>query len=43
MKYDIPFAAVLLISTLIAGGLMLAWWGWHTLDSTLLLLGSRLC
>ncbi|HAZ98250.1 MAG TPA: hypothetical protein DCX04_02985, partial [Halomonas sp.] len=32
------------IGLLALGGLaLLAWWGWHTLDPALLLLGSRLC
>ncbi|WP_268896357.1 hypothetical protein [Vreelandella sedimenti] len=31
-------AAILLLTCL-----MLAWWGWHSLDPSLLLLGSRLC
>ncbi|MDI5936442.1 hypothetical protein [Halomonas kalidii] len=26
-----------------AGALALTWWGWHSLDAGLLLLGSRLC
>ncbi|MBB3183285.1 hypothetical protein FHR95_000826 [Halomonas fontilapidosi] len=28
---------------LAAAALGLAWWGWQTLDASLLLLGSRLC
>ncbi len=31
-------AAILLLASVV-----LAWWGWQNLDSSLLLLGSRLC
>ncbi|WP_445012021.1 hypothetical protein [Vreelandella stevensii] len=33
----------LLTVLIIAGGSALAWWGWHSLDAGLLLMGSRLC
>ncbi|WP_268871412.1 hypothetical protein ACK8HJ_21855 [Vreelandella titanicae] len=32
-----------MVATLLFTCLMLAWWGWHRLDPSLLLLGSRLC
>lgn len=35
--------SVLLLATALLGGLAMAWWGWQNLDSSLLLLGSRLC
>ncbi|WP_404377616.1 hypothetical protein [Vreelandella aquamarina] len=28
---------------LVSGLLLLGWWGWQTLDPSLLLFGSRLC
>lgn len=43
MKSTATMAAMLLVATLVAGGVALAWWGWQTLDGSLLLLGSRLC
>ncbi|WP_299236539.1 hypothetical protein [uncultured Halomonas sp.] len=30
-------------SAIAAAALALVWWGWHQLDGSLLLLGSRLC
>lgn len=27
----------------LAGALALVWWGWHSADASLLLLGTRLC
>ncbi|WP_263068613.1 hypothetical protein [Halomonas sp. 7T] len=43
MKSTMTVAAMLLAAALAAGGIALAWWGWQTLDGSLLLLGSRLC
>lgn len=28
---------------IVSGLILLAWWGWHTLDPSMLLLGSQLC
>ncbi|WP_281270151.1 hypothetical protein [Billgrantia lactosivorans] len=27
----------------LGGALALVWWGWHAVDASLLLLGTRLC
>lgn len=35
--------SILLLGVALLASLALAWWGWHTLDPALLLLGSRLC
>ncbi|MFY0990649.1 hypothetical protein [Halomonas sp. C05BenzN] len=35
--------AALAAAAVASGALALAWWGWHSLDASLLLLGSRLC
>nr|WP_290951355.1 hypothetical protein [Halomonas sp.] len=43
MKSTATLAALLLVGAFAAGGIVLAWWGWQTLDGSLLLLGSRLC
>lgn len=43
MKLVSAVALFIALSTLLLGGLVFAWWGWHSLDSSLLLFGSRLC
>lgn len=43
MKNTATLATLFLVASFAAGGIALAWWGWHTLDGSLLLLGSRLC
>jgi hypothetical protein len=30
-------------AALLIAALALAWWGWHRLDATLILMGTRLC
>ncbi|CAM4020102.1 hypothetical protein VRRI112168_10995 [Vreelandella rituensis] len=32
-----------LAAALMVAGMALAWWGWHSLDAGMLLLGVRLC
>ncbi|WP_301583709.1 hypothetical protein [Halomonas alkaliantarctica] len=43
MKPLSTLAVFVVMAALLLGGTALAWWGWHSLDSSLLLFGSRLC
>ncbi|WP_269747918.1 hypothetical protein [Halomonas sp. GT] len=43
MKQLTALALLIVLATLLLGGAALAWWGWHSLDDSLLLFGSRLC
>lgn len=43
MKSSSSIAILILVGLIGAAGMALAWWGWQTLDGSLLLLGSRLC
>lgn len=43
MKLLTAFALLIVLAMLLLGGVVLAWWGWHSLDGSLLLFGSRLC
>lgn len=43
MKQLTALALLTVLAALLLGGVALAWWGWHSLDGSLLLLGSRLC
>ncbi|WP_268764118.1 hypothetical protein [Vreelandella venusta] len=43
MKQLTAWVMLIVFATLLLGGVLLAWWGWHSLDGSLLVFGSRLC
>ncbi|WP_279629884.1 hypothetical protein [Vreelandella andesensis] len=43
MKQLTSFALLIILAALLLSAVALAWWGWHSLDGSLLLVGSRLC
>lgn len=43
MKQLTALVMLIVFATLLLGVVLLAWWGWHSLDGSLLVFGSRLC